>query len=72
MGLIGKLGGSLASGMLGNMSEVSVEDLTKEYGAYLMEGETIQTGFRLVRDVVLFTDKRIIDFDKQGDRKSVV
>ena len=66
MGLIGKLGGSLASGMLGNMSEVSVEDLTKEYGAYLMEGETIQTGFRLVRDVVLFTDKRIIDFDKQG------
>ena len=34
MGLIGKLGGSLASGMLGNMSEVSVEDLTKEYGAY--------------------------------------
>ena len=60
------MGGSLASGMLGNMSEVSVEDLTKEYGAYLMEGETIQTGFRLVRDVLLFTDKRIIDFDKQG------
>lgn len=58
--------GNLTQGILGNMSEVSTEELMKEYGAYLMEGETIQTGFRLVRDVVLFTDKRIVDFDKQG------
>lgn len=66
MGLMDKLGGALAQGMMGNMSEVSVESLRGEYGAYLMDGETIQTGFKLVRDVVLFTDKRIIDFDKQG------
>ncbi len=66
MGLIGKLGGSLVQGALGNMNEIPVEDLTKEYGAYLMDGETIQVGFRLVRDVVLFTDRRIVDFDKQG------
>lgn len=58
--------GNLTQGFMGNMSEVSVEELAKEYGAYLMDGETIQTGFRLVRDVVLFTDKRIVDFDKQG------
>ena len=58
--------GNLTQGFMGNMSEVSVDELTKEYGAYLMDGETIQTGFRLVRDVVLFTDKRIVDFDKQG------
>ena len=58
--------GSLTQGIMGNMSEVSTEELMKEYGAYLMDGETIQTGFRLVRDVVLFTDKRIVDFDKQG------
>lgn len=62
MGLINKLG----SGILGNMNEVSNEELLKEYGQYLMDGETLQIGFRLVRDVVLFTDKRIIDFDKQG------
>ena len=31
-----------------------------------MEGENIWTGFKLVRDVVLITDKRIIDIDKQG------
>lgn len=66
MGLLDKIGGTVAQGVLGNMSEVSVDDLTREYGAYLMDGETIQLGFRLVRDVVLFTDKRIVDFDKQG------
>lgn len=56
----------LVQGALGNMNEISPEELQKEYGAYLMDGENIQVGFRLVRDVVLFTDKRIIDFDKQG------
>ncbi len=66
MGLMGKLGGAMMQGVLGNMSEVSVEDLTNEYGAYLMDGETIELGFQLVRDVVIFTDKRILDFDKQG------
>ena len=66
MGFMDKLGGAIAQGALGNMNEISPEELQQEYGAYLMDGETIQTGFRLVRDVVLFTDKRIIDFDKQG------
>jgi hypothetical protein len=66
MGLFDKLGGAVGQGLLGNMSEVSPEELMKEYGSYLMDGESIQIGFRLVRDVVLFTDKRIIDFDKQG------
>ena len=37
----------------------------QEYGAYLMTNEKINVGFKLVRDVVLITDKRIIDFDKQ-------
>lgn len=66
MGLLDKLGGTLVQGALGNMNEIPAEELTKEYGAYLMDGETIQLGFRLIRDVVLFTDKRIVDFDKQG------
>ncbi len=57
---------NLVQGLMGNLSEMSVEKLTEEYGMYLMEGETIQTGFALMRDVVIFTDKRIIDLDKQG------
>lgn len=66
MGLMGKLGGTLVQGVLGNLSEVDSSALEKEFGAYLMGGETIQTGFKLVRDVVIITDKRILSFDKQG------
>lgn len=61
-----KFGGNVLQGLLGNMSELPVDALTQEYGAYLMDGEVIQTGFKLVRDVMLITDRRIITFDKQG------
>ena len=59
MGLINKLGGSMLQGMAGNLNEVSPEALNQEFGMYLMDGETIAMGFRLIRDVVIFTDKRI-------------
>lgn len=60
------LGGNLIQGVLGNLSEVSTEQLTKEYSGYLMDDEEISMGFKLVRDAVVFTDKRILFFDKQG------
>lgn len=56
----------IAGGLAGNLSEVSVEQLEKEYGQYLMYNETISIGFKLTRDTVIFTNMRIIDFDKQG------
>ena len=61
-----KLGGNILQGLLGNMSEVSNDQLLQEFGAYLMDGETIQTGFKLVRDAMIITDRRNISFDKQG------
>ena len=66
MGIMDKLGGTVLQGMLGNMSEISTEKLMQDYGAYLIDGETIKTGFILIRDVVIFSDKRILYFDKQG------
>ncbi len=66
MGFMDKIGGNILQGMMGNLSEVTPEKLTADYGMYLMDGETIHTGFVLIRDVVIFTDKRIIDLDKQG------
>lgn len=66
MGLMDKLGGNIMQGLLGNLSEVTPEKLAQDYGMYLMDGETIHTGFVLIRDIVIFTDKRIIDLDKQG------
>ena len=53
-------------GMKGTLTELSIEKLTKDYSQYLTFGETIYSGFILVRDVIIFTDKRIIDIDKQG------
>lgn len=58
--------GSFTQGLFGNYSEMTAEDLEQEYGMYLMEGERIGIGFKLVRDVLIFTDKRLILFDKQG------
>lgn len=49
-----------------NYSEVSVEKLNKDYEMYLMNGEQIVMGFKLIRDALIFTDKRIIMTDKQG------
>ncbi|WNR47118.1 PH domain-containing protein [Paenibacillus roseipurpureus] len=54
------------SGLLGNLSEVSVEELSAQYGSYLMSNETITTGFKLVRDTFVVTDERIIIIDHQG------
>lgn len=56
----------LLQGVFGNLSEVSSEALVAEYGAYLMDGERISVGFKLIRDAVIFTDRRIISIDKQG------
>lgn len=58
--------GSLVNGLSGNLNEISPQETEKEFGAFLMEGEAVQAYFRLVRDVLIVTDKRIIDIDKQG------
>lgn len=52
--------------MLGNAGEVSNDELVKEYGHLLIDGENIEMGFVLFRDVFLFTNKRLILIDKQG------
>jgi hypothetical protein len=57
---------NIIQGALGNYSAVPIEVLTKEYGMYLMNGETITMGFKLIRDALIFTNKRIILTDKQG------
>lgn len=58
--------GSAMSGMLGHYTEMSVEEAQRDYGMYLMRGETFTRCFALVRDKMLFTDRRIIFIDHQG------
>lgn len=58
MGLFNKI--------LGNASEVSSEELAKKYDKLLMENEEVELGFKLIRDVFMFTNKRLILIDVQG------
>ncbi|MDV7187416.1 PH domain-containing protein [Lutibacter sp. TH_r2] len=52
--------------ILGNASEVSSEKLTDKYARLLADGEQVELGFKLFRDVFMFTNKRLILIDIQG------
>ncbi len=56
----------LFSALLGNAGAVNPEELAKKYGQLFVDGEEIELGFKLVRDVFLFTNKRLILIDVQG------
>ena len=58
--------GNIVQGALGNYSEKTPAELTKEYGDYLFDNEEITMGYQLVRDALVFTNHRIIFVDKQG------
>jgi len=62
----------LLDGIMGNASEVSLDNLQKEYAAILVEGETLQKAFKVLRDMLVFTNKRLIFVDKQGLTSSKV
>ena len=53
-------------GILGNASRVDPVAAAREYGRLLADGEQVHAAYVLVRDAVLFTDRRLILIDKQG------
>ena len=54
------------NGLMGNASEVNLESVRKEYSKILAGNERIEKAYKLVRDLFIFTDKRLILVDKQG------
>lgn len=56
----------LMDGLLGNVSEIDPAKVTPELGNVLIQGETLQKAYILIRDLILFTDRRLILIDKQG------
>jgi len=57
---------SIISGALGNASEIDVDRLEKEFQQILVPDEVIGKAYSLVRDLFVFTNKRIVLVDKQG------
>ncbi|SDK00800.1 PH domain-containing protein [Catalinimonas alkaloidigena] len=52
--------------LMGHASEVSPEKIAQQFTPILVEGEYLEKAFRLVRDLFVFTNKRLILVDKQG------
>ena len=57
---------SFLNKLIGNAGEASPEQLNEKYQRLLANGEKIELGFKLVRDVFMFTNKRLILVDVQG------
>ena len=57
---------SILNNLFGNATEVDIEELRKEFGEILIQGEEIETAFRIFRDKWVFTNKRLIMLDVQG------
>lgn len=51
---------------LGNASTVETATVEKELAPILVAEETVEAAFKLFRDMMVFTEKRLILVDKQG------
>jgi hypothetical protein len=56
----------LFDGLMGNASEVNLAEVQNTYAGILANGEAIEKAYRLIRDMFIFTNKRLILVDVQG------
>lgn len=56
----------ILSGLLGHESEVDVNNIESQFEQILAPGEEILKAYKLIRDLFVFTNKRLILVDKQG------
>lgn len=50
----------IMNAIFGNVSEMDITGLQKEFGALLCDGERIERAYKLIRDKWVFTNKRLI------------
>ena len=56
----------LLDGLMGNASEVEVSKIEGDFAQVLSSGERIEKAYQLIRDLFVFTNKRLLLVDKQG------
>jgi hypothetical protein len=56
----------LLSGLLGNASAADAEEVERGLERVLADGERVEQAFQLIRDLLIFTDRRFILVDRQG------
>ena len=53
-------------GLLGNASKIDIAAIQQEFAQVLAPGEVLEHAYKLIRDLIVFTDKRLVLVDKQG------
>ena len=53
-------------GLIGNASEIEASEIQGDFGQVLATGEQIEKAYQLIRDLFIFTNKRLVLVDKQG------
>ena len=56
----------MLQGMFGNATEVNSKEIQSDLSAIMVDGEKVIRAFKIIRDLFIFTDKRLILIDKQG------
>ena len=56
----------LLDGLLGNASEIDLQEVHEELEPILSSSETLVSAYKMIRDLLIFTNKRLIFIDKQG------
>jgi transposase-like protein len=56
----------LLDGLMGNATDADLGSVSKDLGSILANNESVEKAFKLIRDLIVFTDKRLILIDKQG------
>jgi len=57
---------SLLNALMGNANTMDAQTAAGELAPILMPGEKVEHAYKLVRDMIIFTDKRLLLVDKQG------
>lgn len=50
----------------GRQQSVSPDEVAAELAPFLSEGEIVEHAFRVLRDMLVFTNRRLISIDRQG------
>ena len=56
----------LIDGLLGNASKIDNAKIQQEFAQVLAPGERVEHAYQLIRDMFVFTDKRLVFVNKQG------
>lgn len=56
----------ILNGLLGNASEIDAERLESEVTPILLSDEKVEKAYKVIRDLWVFTNKRLVLIDRQG------